>query len=310
MKKLIIICTALLSLLTLNVSAQQDPHFTHYMYNTLSVNPGYAGSRGVLNISALHRQQWIGLDGAPTTQTFFIHSPLKNNKMGLGFSVVNDRIGPLNQTFIYGDYSYTVRLTEVLKLSFGVKAGINWFQPKIANLFTIQANDPSFTGSTMESVIKPNIGAGIYLHHDYWYLGASAPRLIQNKFNLSETPNDTNSILEVRHMFFIGGLILPVSKDIKLKPTVQAKVVQNAPVSIDATVEALFRDQFSVGAGLRYKDSFYALAGYQFTSQFRAGLSWDFTTSKLQNVNNGTIEVMLSYDFLNKNDKLRSPRYF
>lgn len=230
--------------------------------------------------------------------------------MGLGLSVVNDRIGPLNQTFIYGDYSYTVRLTELLKLSFGVKAGINWFQPKIAGLHTIQANDPSFVGSTLESVIKPNIGAGIYLHHDNWYLGASAPRLIQNKFGLGESANDTTSVLEVRHMFFIGGLILPVSKDLKLKPTVQVKMVQDAPISIDGTVEALYRDKISVGAGMRYGDSFYALAGYQFTSQFRAGISWDFTTSRLQNVNNGTIEVMLSYDFLNKNDKLRSPRYF
>jgi len=172
MKKLIII--GMLTLfVTLKVTAQQDPHFTHYMYNTLSVNPAYAGSKGVMNISALHRQQWIGLDGAPTTQTLFIHSPLKNKKMGLGFSVVNDRIGPLNQTFFYADYSYTVKLAEKLKLSFGVKAGFNWFQPKIAGLHTIQGGDPSFVGSTTESVIKPNVGAGIYLHHDYWYLGVS-----------------------------------------------------------------------------------------------------------------------------------------
>lgn len=310
MKKLVLICITVFALTSLKLSAQQDPQFTHYMYNTLSVNPAYAGSRDVLNISALHRQQWIGLDGAPTTQTVFIHSPLKNRKMGLGFSVVNDRIGPINQTFFYGDYSYTVRLTQKLKLSFGVKAGVNWFQPKLAELTTIQANDPSFVGSTLQSTVKPNFGAGIYLHHENWYVGASAPRLVQNKFQLGGSANDTTAVTEIRHLFFIGGVILPVTADVKLKPTFKVKMVQNAPLSIDATVEALFRDKFSVGAGMRYKDSYYALVGYQFTSQFRAGLSYDYTSTRLQNVNNGTVEIMLTYDFLNKQDKLRSPRYF
>lgn len=310
MKKLILICNVLVTLTTLKLSAQQDPQFTHYMYNTLSVNPAYAGSREVLNISALHRQQWIGLNGAPTTQTLFIHSPLKNKKMGLGFSVINDRIGPINQTFFYGDYSYTVRLSKSIKLSFGAKAGVNWFQPKIAELTTIQANDPSFVGSTLQSGIKPNFGAGIYVHHDRWYFGASAPRLVQNSFGLGETKSDTTSLMEMRHLFFIGGLIIPVTQDIKLKPTFQVKMVKNSPVSIDATVEALLRDKFSVGLGMRWKDSFYAMVGYQFSSQFRAGLSYDYTSTRLQSVNNGTVEIMLSYDFLNKQDKLRSPRYF
>jgi type IX secretion system PorP/SprF family membrane protein len=310
MKKSIIIGILSLVFCMPRLSAQQDPQFTHYMYNTLSVNPAYAGSRDVLNISALHRQQWIGLDGAPTTQTVVIHSPLKNRKIGVGFSVINDKIGPLNQTFFYGDFSYSVRFTEKLKLSFGLKAGANWFQPKIAELHTIQGNDPSFTGSTARSVLLPNVGAGIYLHHDSWYVGASAPRLIQNKFQLGNGENDTNAVLEIRHMFLIGGFVLPVSSDIKLKPTFQAKIVQNAPVSIDATLEVLIRDRFSVGAGMRYKDSYYGLVGYQFSSQFRGGLSFDYTSTRLQNVNNGTIEVMLSYDFMNRQDKLRSPRYF
>ncbi|MDQ3108686.1 MAG: type IX secretion system membrane protein PorP/SprF [Bacteroidota bacterium] len=310
MKKLFLLCSALIAFTSLKLSAQQDPQFTHYMYNTLSVNPAYAGSRDVLNISALHRQQWIGLNGAPTTQTVFIHSPLKNKKMGLGFSVVNDHIGPINQTFFYGDYSYTVKLTEGLRLSFGVKAGVNWFQPKIAELSTIQANDPSFTGSTLQSNVKPNFGAGIYLHHENWYFGASAPRLVQNTFSLGGTKNDTTSLMELRHLFVIGGVILPITPDIKLKPTFQIKMVKNSPISIDATVEALFREKFSVGLGMRYKDSYYGLVGYQLSSQFRAGISYDYTSTRLQNVNNGTVEIMLSYDFLNKQDKLRSPRYF
>lgn len=299
-----------MSLVAFTMNAQQDPQFSHYMYNTISVNPAYAGSRGVLNITGLHRSQWIGLEGAPTSQTLTLNTPLRNRKMGVGLSVVNDKIGPLNQTFIYGDYSYTVRLTEKLKLAFGLKAGINWFQPKISSLNTIQNNDPSFVGSTMESVIKPNIGAGIYLHRDDWYIGASSPRLVQNKFNLGGSANDTTSVLEERHMFFIAGYLWTVNPQLKLKPTAQLKMVQDAPMSIDATLEALIRNKFSIGAGLRVGDSFYGMLGYQFTDQFRVGFAYDYTTTRLQNVNNGTVEFMLSYDFYFNNDKLKSPRYF
>lgn len=300
-----------LTLGALQANAQQDPQFTHYMYNTLSVNPGYAGSRGMLNVTGLHRQQWIGLDGAPMTQTLFIHSPLRNKNMGLGFSVVNDKIGPLNQTFIYGDYSYTVKLTQLLKLAFGVKAGINMFQPKIAGLHTISPNDPSFVNSTAENIIKPNIGTGIYLHHERWYIGASSPRMVENNFNLGGGGNnDTTTVKELRHYFFIAGLIFPVGKDIKIKPTTKVKMVKNAPIAIDATAEVILRDKFSVGAGMRLKDSFYGMFGYQFTDQFRAGLSYDYTTTRLQNVNNGTVELMISYDFIFNKEKLKSPRYF
>lgn len=246
MKKLILFFA--MSLVAFTMNAQQDPQFSHYMYNTISVNPAYAGSRGVLNITGLHRSQWIGLEGAPTSQTLTLNTPLRNRKMGFGLSVVNDKIGPLNQTFIYGDYSYTVRLTEKLKLAFGLKAGINWFQPKISTLNTIQNNDPSFVGSTMESVIKPNIGAGIYLHRDDWYIGASSPRLVQNKFNLGGS--DTTSVLEERHMFFIAGYLWTVNPQLKLKPTAQLKMVQDAPMSIDATLEALIRNKFSIGASI------------------------------------------------------------
>jgi type IX secretion system PorP/SprF family membrane protein len=310
MKKIILFAAIALTLVSGKIFAQQDPQFSHYMYNTVSVNPAYAGSREVLNITGLHRSQWIGLDGAPTTQTLSMNTPLRNKKMGIGFSVVNDRIGPINQTFIYADYSYSVKLSKTLKLAFGLKAGVNWFQPKISTLETIAANDPSFVNSTMESVVKPNVGAGIYLHSEKFYVGASAPRMLQNKFNLGTANTDTTAVKELRHMFFIAGYIWPVTSQLKLKPSVQVKVVQNAPVSIDGTVEAIIRDKFSLGAGMRVGDSYYGMVGYQFTSQFKAGFAYDYSATRLQNVNNGTVELMLSYDFMFNNDKLRSPRYF
>jgi type IX secretion system PorP/SprF family membrane protein len=230
--------------------------------------------------------------------------------MAVGLSVVNDKIGPLNQTFIYGDYAYILKLNSTLKLSFGVKAGVNLFQPKLAGLQTTDQGDPTFTTSTLTSTIKPNLGAGLYLHHERWYLGASAPRLLENKFNVSATSNDSNTITENRHLFFIGGLVFPLGDQLMLKPTVQTKMVQNAPLSLDATVEALIRKQFSIGVGMRLGDSFYGLVGYQFNEQFRAGLAYDYTIGALRNINGNTVEVMLSYDFTYRNDKLRSPRYF
>lgn len=310
MKKIIILSAIALTLTSAKVLAQQDPQFSHYMYNTVSVNPAYAGSRDVLNITGLHRSQWIGLNGAPTSQTLSMNTPLRNKKMGIGLSLVNDRIGPINQTFIYADYSYSVRLTETLRLAFGLKAGINWFQPKISTLETVQANDPSFVNSTLESVVKPNFGGGIYLHSEKFYVGASAPRLMQNKFNLGTGNTDTTAVKELRHIFFIAGYILPVTNQLKLKPTVQVKMVENAPISIDGTVEAIIHDRFSLGAGIRIGDCYYGMVGYQFSNQFRAGFAYDYSSTRLQNVNNGTIELMLSYDFLFNNDKLRSPRYF
>lgn len=312
MKSKVWLTTAVLALLwAADLHAQQDPQFTHYMYNTLSVNPAYAGSRGSLNVSALHRQQWIGFEGAPMTQTVYAHMPLPNEKMGVGLSVINDKIGPLNQTFIYGDYSYTVRLSSTIKLAFGIKAGLNMFQPQLSGLSTIDGNDASFVNSTLQRSIKPNLGAGLYLHHERWYVGASSPRLLENKFNLNGvSTNDTNTVKELRHLFLIGGLVLPINSELKLKPTVQAKMVKNAPFSLDATVEALIRDQFNLGVGMRLGDSFYGLVGYQFNDQFKAGLSYDYTIGSLRSINGNTVEIFLSYDFFFRNDKIRSPRYF
>jgi type IX secretion system PorP/SprF family membrane protein len=312
MKNIMLYAAAVLALFsTADLKAQQDPQFTHYMYNTLSVNPAYAGSRGSLNVSALHRQQWIGFDGAPMTQTVYAHMPLPNEKMGVGLSVINDKIGPLNQTFIYGDYSYTVRLSNTIKLAFGIKAGLNMFQPKIAGLSTIDGGDAAFVNSSLTRSIKPNLGAGLYLHNERWYIGASSPRMLENKFNLNgSAANDTNTVKEARHLFLIGGLVFPINSQLKLKPTAQVKMVRNAPLSVDATVEALIRDQFNVGVGMRLGDSFYGLVGYQFSDQFKAGLSYDYTLGPLRNINGNTVEIFLSYDFFFRNDKIRSPRYF
>lgn len=295
------------------MKAQQDPQFTHYMYNTISVNPAYAGSRGNLAIGGLYRNQWIGLAGAPVTQTVYLHSPFINQNNGIGLSVVNDRIGPINQTLAYADYAYHIKFTEKLKLALGLKAGLNFFQPSgIKNLTTTDnASTAAIDAASVQNTIAPNFGGGAYLYSEKFYFGISAPKLIKNKLpSYNSRSGKVENITETRHIFTILGFVLPLNDMVKLKPTFLSKITENAPMSIDATTEFLFNDKFSLGLGYRHTDALAALIGFNFTPQLKAGISYDYNLSRLNNYNSGSIEIMLLYDLFRKMDKIKSPRYF
>ena len=171
------IITFITMLLAAVVYGQQDAQFTQYMYNTISINPAYAGSRGVMSIFALHRTQWVGLDGAPTTNATSINTPISNSNLGLGLSFVNDKIGPTNENTISVDLSYTIPTSENFKLSFGMKATANLFNLNANKLNPVDQGDPQF--QNLRNVFTPNIGAGIYYHSDKAYLGLSVPNFIQ-----------------------------------------------------------------------------------------------------------------------------------
>ncbi len=305
-----ILLTAGLILSTCSIlTAQQEAQYTHYMYNTLAINPGYAGSRGALTMGLLHRSQWIGFKGSPQTQTFYAHSPLPNLNMGLGLSIVNDKLGPQQNTSIYGDYAYSLKLNANTRLGLGLKAGINLYGANAGKLNAVDGNDAFNTNTPLK--LAPNIGAGLYLNSDKYYVGLSSPRLLGSKTKL-KSANDSiaNTLKEQQHIYLIGGLILPVSSDVKLKPSVLVKMVKNSPLSIDGTLEALIQDKISIGLGGRLYDAVYLMAGYNFTEQLKAGISYDFTTSRIRKANSGSIEAMLQYDFLFKKSKIKSPRYF
>jgi type IX secretion system PorP/SprF family membrane protein len=295
-------------LLTNLLWSQQDPQFTHYMYNSVYNNPAYAGSRDALTAGLLHRSQWIGLDGAPKSQTFYLHTPLNNERLNVGFSAVADKIGPMSQTMLYGDFAYRMPITDKIKIAFGIKAGVKLFQPRIAGLNTFDPNDPDLVGNPAKNSVAPNVGFGIYVNHAQWYAGVSAPRILENELTVSGS--NTPFIKEKRHYFLIGGGIIPLNDMVKLKPSTQIKFVPNAPMSVDLTLEALVYDKFNFGFSRRIKDSFSLLAGMNINSQFHAGISWDFTTSDLRKVNDGSLELLLMYDFVFKKDKLITPRFF
>jgi type IX secretion system PorP/SprF family membrane protein len=285
--------------------AQQDAQYTQYMYNTININPAYAGSRGVMSVFGLHRTQWVGLDGAPTTNTFSLNTPISNSNLGVGFSLVNDRIGPTSDNTISADISYTIRMNEVYKLSFGIKASGNIFNLDTDKLDPAQANDPNLQNFNNE--FSPNFGAGVYLHSDKLYLGLSVPNFLQDsKYN----DNEVAVFQERMNFYFIGGYVFDVSQSIKFKPAVLTKMVTGAPLQVDASANFLFFDKFMLGGAYRWDAAVSALAGFQVTDGLFIGYSYDMETTNLRRYNSGSHEVFLRFELFNKVSKMVSPRFF
>ena len=285
--------------------AQQDAQYTQYMYNTININPAYAGSRGVMSVFGLHRTQWVGLDGAPTTNTFSLNTPISNSNLGVGFSLVNDRIGPTSDNTISADISYTIPMNEVYKLSFGVKASGNIFNLDTDKLDPSNPIDPNLQNFNNE--FSPNFGAGVYLHSDKLYLGLSVPNFLQDsKYN----DNEVAVFQERMNFYFIGGYVFDVSQSIKFKPAVLTKMVAGSPLQVDASANFLFFDKFMLGGAYRWDAAVSALAGFQVTDGLFVGYSYDRETTKLSNYNSGSHEIFLRFELFNKFSKMVSPRFF
>lgn len=284
--------------------AQQEAQFTQYMDNTLFVNPAYAGSNGALNATAIHREQWVGIDGRPRSTTFSLHSPLKYESIGVGLTVVNDIVGPIQQTMFYGDFSYTLRFDNSPgKLSFGLKAGINMLNSRTDQLDVTDPNDPLFI-TNVQNQINPNFGGGIYYHAPAWFVGVSTPRIIEAAYEGSLIAK------ERRHYYVIGGAVFDIARQWKLRPTTSVKLTDGAPVSVDLSAAAIYNEKLWLGLTHRFGDSFGAFVQYQLTQQFKVGLAYDQTITELASYNAGTYEVLLSYDFYWKDKGVKSPRYF
>lgn len=285
--------------------AQQLPQFTQYMFNTISINPAYAGSRETLSVVGLHRSQWVGIQGAPTTQTLSIHAPLRNEKIGLGFSVINDELGFENFTYMYGDFSYTIRTGEKTKLAFGLKAGLTSYNLD-QDFQNDQALDPTIFG--VEDRWSANIGAGLYWHSNRWYLGLSAPRITTRNLN----GNDDFQALERVSYYLTGGYVFDLSETTKLKPAALIKATNGAPLSIDLNANFLFYDKFWIGAGYRINEQTASLGGiadFQVSDQLRIGYGYEYPLSDLNAFTGGTHEILLMFELF-KSKRVKSPRYF
>ncbi|MBA4410166.1 MAG: hypothetical protein C0397_12165 [Odoribacter sp.] len=291
-----------------NTSAQQDPMFTQYMHNPVSINPAYAGSRGTLNFVAMHRQQWVGMDGAPKTLTISVNSPFIGYNVGIGLSLIHDEIGPVKQTGLYADYSYHLKITPKTKLSFGLKGGVNMYDVNLLNLIGAQ-NDDHLILYGVRKLYLPNFGLGSYLYSDRFYLGFSIPKMLQN--SLSDDQNTLNyANKEERHIFISGGFVIDIAENIKFKPSTSMRMVSGAPLSAEFSAAFLLHDRLWLGGMYRFGDSFGGLVKFDLTSQLSIGYSYDTTQSDLRAYNQGTHEVLISYDVMFKNKKILSPRYF
>jgi type IX secretion system PorP/SprF family membrane protein len=290
----------------IDMNAQQDPQFTQYMYNTVAINPAYAGSRGMLSIFGIHRAQWIGLEGAPTTTGTSIHTPLNDSRIGLGVSMLQDAIGPSNKQTLSADFSYTISTSENYKLSFGLKGTASLFSIDYTKLNRFDINDPRFQNN-ISNQFSPNIGAGMYLHSKQFYAGISVPFMLQsNEFN------DINSQVthESLHYYFMSGYVFEISESTKFKPAFLAKALEGAPLQVDLSANFMLNNKFVLGGAWRWEAAMSGLAGFQVNDNWFIGYTYDADSTKLANYNSGSHELFMRYEFIGKKEKIVSPRFF
>lgn len=304
MKKISLIITLLTVLGLYDAFAQQDPQYTQYMYNMNVVNPAYAGSNEGLSITALYRDQWVGLEGNPTTFTFSAHTPV-SDRVGLGLAAIKDELGPVSETNVYADFSYTLPLGGSSKLALGIKAGATFHDVGLTTLELQDPNDPFFAENINN--VYPNVGAGAFFYTDKFYIGFSVPN-IMNSIHLDENGMKYGS--EVQHYFATAGYVFQVSDNFKLKPSAMVKSSFDAPLSFDANLNALFYDRFELGVSYRLEDSFSGLVGFQVTDFLRVGYAYDHVVSDLKTVAPASHEVILTFDILFNPRVMRSPRFF
>lgn len=283
---------------------QQYPQFTQYMYNTIAINPAYAGSRDALSIIALSRNQWTGIKDGPETQTLSINSPLRNERVGLGVSFINDQLGFERFTSLYADFSYTIPVSDALELSFGIKGGATYYKID-EELYGL--DDPYFNERLNRWNF--NVGAGMLLHTNKWYVGLSTPRMINHDKN-----NDSQyQSLDRVQYYFIAGYVFNLSENVKFRPSMLSKYTKGAPISTDVTGTLLFYEKFWLGVSYRINNEqrdVGFLADLQVSKQFRVGYAYEVPSGDVRPYTSGSHEILLIYEFKFLKDKLKSPRYF
>ncbi|MFT5752009.1 MAG: type IX secretion system PorP/SprF family membrane protein [Flavobacteriales bacterium] len=306
------LATIICLMAVVDVQAQQDPQYTQYMYNTVAINPAYAGNRGVTSIVGLHRSQWVGLDGAPRTQSLSVHSPIGEGKVGLGLSIVNDALGPADETYIGIDFSYTIDTSDKGKLSFGLKGGGHILDVDFTKLNLFNPGDPSFARN-IDNKFSPVIGAGLYYHTDNLYFGLSVPNLLQTNHFESGVNNAESFIAEERiHYYGILGYTFDLSENLKFKPSTLVKAVTGAPLQVDLSANVLMYKKLHAGIAYRWSAALSAMVGFQVSDSMLIGLAYDRESTDLGDVsyNDGSFEVFFRFELFKEYDRMLTPRFF
>lgn len=308
--KIIIVFVLGLLLVPSNSSAQQDAQYTQYMYNTMTINPAYAGSREVLSILGLYRTQWVGLDGAPQTGTFSIHSPV-GNRVGLGLNIIRDNIFIAQETYFNANFSYTFNVTETGKLALGLSAGGHLLDidASRANQGEFDPGDP-YAQVFIDNKFSPQFGLGAFYYTDKFYAGLSSPALLETEhFDDSENANSATA-RERMNLYLISGYTFDIASDLKFKPAVLFKAVDGAPLQFDFSANFLIKEKLTLGAAYRWSAALSALVGFQVSDQLMLGFGYDRETTELAQYNDGSYEVFLRYELFKKSERMISPRFF
>jgi type IX secretion system PorP/SprF family membrane protein len=303
-----IILIAFLILVSFGARAQQDAMYTQYMFNTLAINPAYAGSRNVTSATVLFRNQWTGIQGAPKTGTLTLDAPIYDKRLGIGLQLFSDKLGVTQTTGAVISGAYRVRLNEGT-LAFGLQGNVNQFR---ANYNDVNLNtdvyDPAFAFNVNKVLF--NFGTGVYYNSDRFFLGLSVQDLVKNRLTNYTTNNADFRQTQVMHLFLSSGYVFDLNDDFKFKPSFLIKGVKGAPIEGDINATLWIKDVIGIGAQYRTSADVAGLVEIQATPQFRIGYSYDYSTTALRFSNSGTHEIMLRYEFGFSSGKILSPRYF
>lgn len=314
MKKYLIKAISIIALvLTIQESyAQQDAQYTQYMYNPQVINPAYAGSREVLSIVGLHRNQWVGVNGAPRTNTLSVHSPLGSvERVGLGASIINDEIGPIDETYASLDFSYSIPTKGGNHFNFGIKGTAQILNIDFNKLRIYDPTEEQYDYN-LDNDVNPNIGIGAYYYSDKFYLGLSAPNLLESEhFDRDALANDEVVSSQDRiNYYLLAGYVIDLSSDVKFKPALMTKMVLGAPLQVDFSTNFLINEKLTLGAAYRWDAAISFMAGFQLSDSLMIGMGYDYETTEIQEFNNGSYEVMLRFELFRKLSRIITPRFF
>jgi type IX secretion system PorP/SprF family membrane protein len=304
MKKIFSI--VIVTLISVSMYSQQDSQFTQYMYNTVSFNPAYAGGRKVLSVFGLHREQWIGLEGAPSTNALSVNTPLKNSNFGVGVSILNDKIGPSDENSISADVSYSIKTSEDYRLAFGVKGTGSLLNIDFNKLSIYNEGDQNAVN--VENRFTPNFGVGLFFSSNKTYFGLSIPNLLETQHY--DEQDNVKVASEKAHIYFMAGRVFDINSDIKVRPSILTKMVNGAPLQADLSANFIYIEKFTLGVAYRWDAAISALAGFQVNDSWFIGYSYDKDTTQIAGYTSGSHEFFLRYELFKNLGKAVSPRFF
>ncbi len=289
--------------------SQQQPIFTQYMFNGLVINPAYTGSQGSLTATASVRRQWAGLKGAPQTEVFSAHSPIKFSRSSAGVVAIHDKVGVTNQSTIYGAFAYRIPVSATANIAVGVQAGAMFYRANYSQLDivgqTADQKDNSFTKD--QSRVMPNLGMGVYFYSKRTYIGLSLPTIVDNQWKSNDPANQAK---QERHYFLSAGHVFDLRPNLKFKPNFLIKWVEDATYQYDFNANFLIHDVLWLGASYRMNDSVDAIIEWNVNKQFSFGYSYGYPINSLSAVQSGTHEIVLNFRIKQKKNVVLSPRFF